>query len=61
MIVKSWIWIGDTKYDFTNMEYEKKKDCVMKIKMQIIRSQGRKPKDWWLKENPRYAEYWEQL
>ncbi len=61
MTVRSWIWIGDDKHDFTNMEHEKKEDCVIKIKMQILKSQGRKPKDWWLLENPSYAEYWGRL
>lgn len=61
MTVRSWIWIGDKKHDFTNMEDEKKKDCVMKMKMQILKSQGRKPIDTWLLKNPSYAEYWDKL
>lgn len=61
MTVRSSIWIGDTKHDFSTMEYEQKKDCVMKMKMQILKSQGRKPQDSWLLKNPGYAIYWDKL
>lgn len=61
MTVRSSIWIGDTKHDFSSLEPEKKKECVLKIKLQILKSQGRKPIDSWLLKNPEYAEYWEAL
>lgn len=73
MTVRSSIWIGDTKHDFSTiehgkkkecvfkMEYEKRKDCSIKARLQRMKSQGMKPIDSWLLKNPEYAEYWEAL
>lgn len=61
MTVRTSIWIGDINHNLSSMEYGQRKDCAMKMKMQILKSQGRKPKDWWLLENPEYAAYWVKL
>lgn len=61
MTVRSSICIGDTKHEFSSMAYGQRKDCAMRMKMQLLKSQGRRPKDGWLLENPDYAVYWENL
>lgn len=61
MTVTRSIWIGDTKHDFSTMDQELKRDCALKMQLQMLKAIGRKPKDVWLRENPIYAEYWERL
>ena len=75
MTVRSSIWIGDKKHDYSMseyekngdveyngiMEYEKREDCSIKARLQRMKSQGRKPTDSWLLKNPEYAEYWDKL
>jgi len=61
MTATSTIWIDGVEHDYTNMEPEKKKDCAIKMELQFLKAIGREPVEWWLLENPVYAEYWEAL